>query len=481
MFAGCLILACGPRESPPALDVASTPTDATAADGSYISWREHLIDDEALGGVAIRGADGSVIGDLDRDGYLDIVSVHESDTEYDGVADGHVRVAFGSADPDRWELATLVDGPDAGAAEDAAIGDLNGDGWPDVVAACELGHLVYLENPGAEARSAPWQRIIPPIVAGRGSFIRVFLADFDRDGRPEIVAANKGAQSPGLDGAEPRPISWFELHGDPLAPESWVEHELTRIPWPINSQPVDLDGDGDLDVLGGSVAESRILWFENVTDGEISFREHRIEIGGTSIPTDDRPAGDEESNRALVTGFNVDFADLNRDGRLDIVLAEDFRYLVWLEQPARPDQPWRLHAIGNAVPDQLVGLVAADIDGDGDADVMTGGYSRGPRDADGEVTVTDPLGRLAWYRNPGAPGGNWTRHDISRRQRGMFDKFLPRDMDGDGDLDFVSTRGNSSVWDGVFWLEQVRSPHPRPAFERAREIDSPEMPLPPEG
>ncbi|MDE2783105.1 MAG: VCBS repeat-containing protein [Gemmatimonadota bacterium] len=196
-----------------------------------------------------------------------------------------------------------------------------------------LGHLVYLENPGAEARSAPWARAIPPLVTGRGSFIRVFLADFNQDGRPEIVAANKGTQNPGPDATEPQPISWFELRGDPLHPASWVEHELARVPWPINSQPVDLDGDGDLDVLGGSVAESRILWFENVTDGDIRFRAHGIRIDGTSIPAADRPPGDEDTDRALVTGFNVDFADLNGDGRLDILLAEDFRYLVWLEQP----------------------------------------------------------------------------------------------------------------------------------------------------
>ena len=290
--------------------MASTLTRATAADGSYISWQEHLIDDEALGGVAIRGADGSSMADLDRDGHLDIVSVHESDTEYDGVADGHVRAAFGSADPDSWELRTLVGGPDAGAAEDVAIGDLNGDGWPDVVAACELGHLVYLENPGTDARSAPWKRLVPPLVTGRGSFIRVFLADLDNDGQPEIVAANKGAQNPGTDAMEPHPISWFELRGDPLDPASWVEHELARVPWPINSQPVDLDGDGDLDVLGGSVAESRIFWFENVTADEIRFREHRIDVDGTSIPAADRPPGEGTSDRALVTGFNVDFADL---------------------------------------------------------------------------------------------------------------------------------------------------------------------------
>ena len=51
------------------------------------------------------------------------------------------------------------------------------------------------------------------------------------------------------------------------------------------------------------------------------------------------------------------------------------------------------------------------------------------------------------------------------RVRGMFDKFVARDMDGDGDVDLVGTRGNSVPWDGVFWLEQVRSPEPLPAFD----------------
>jgi hypothetical protein len=62
----------------------------------------------------------------------------------------------------------------------------------------------------------------------------------------------------------------------------------------------------------------------------------------------------------------------------------------------------------------------------------------------------------------------------------MFDKFVPRDMDGDGDIDFVSTCGNSVPYDGVFWLEQVRTDEPAPSFERARPEDSEEMPLPSE-
>ena len=50
----------------------------------------------------------------------------------------------------------------------------------------------------------------------------------------------------------------------------------------------------------------------------------------------------------------------------------------------------------------------------------------------------------------------------------MFDKFLVRDMDGDGDIDFIGTRGNSVPWGGVFWLEQVRTAEPVKSFERAR-------------
>ena len=56
----------------------------------------------------------------------------------------------------------------------------------------------------------------------------------------------------------------------------------------------------------------------------------------------------------------------------------------------------------------------------------------------------------------------------------MFDQFVARDLD----VDFVGTRGNSTRFDGVFWLEQVRTETPMPAFTRARTEDSPEMPLP---
>ena len=109
---------------------------------------------------------------------------------------------------------------------------------------------------------------------------------------------------------------------------------------------------------------------------------------------------------------------------------------------------------------------------------MSGAYSRSGRAADAEVEPDTPLGRLSWFENPGDLDGEWTRHDISRRKRGMFDKFIARDMDDDGDVDFVGTRGNSAQYDGVFWLEQVRTEEPVAAFAQARDAESEQMPLP---
>src|SRR5690606_28066191 len=121
-----------------------------------------------------------------------------------------------------------------------------------IIVACELAHLIYFENPGRDARRGDWQRVIPSATRNRGSFIRVFLADLNGDGTLEVATANKGAQAATAD-QPPTPISFFEIDGDPLDDDAWVEHVLTEITWPINAHTVDIDGDGDIDIIGGSV------------------------------------------------------------------------------------------------------------------------------------------------------------------------------------------------------------------------------------
>lgn len=136
---------------------------------------------------------------------------------------------------------------------------------------------------------------------GFEDIVSVHEADIVYDGRPEVIAANKGDQNAGSGGNEvviPKNISIFVLPRNPLDGVQWREQVLGKALIPTNSETVDLDRDGDPDVVAGSRGERRILWFENL--GDTRFAEHDIPISG--LPPDSR-----------ITGFNMDYADSDGD------------------------------------------------------------------------------------------------------------------------------------------------------------------------
>ena len=426
---------------------------------SDVAWTEHIIDDPSLGPNDLAGSDGLEVADLDKDGYLDIVSVHELDTEY-GIPKGYVRIAWGSKDPFKWELTTLASGLEAPSAEDVDIEDADGDGWPDIIVACELAHLIYFKNPTTNHRSVKWDRTIPEVSLNRGSYIRVFFADFNQDGKVEVVAANKGGENPEIIDAPLNNISIYQLPKEPLEGSKWKELVLTQVRIPINSQPLDLDQDGDIDIVVGSRGERRILWLEN--KGEFKFIEHNINF-----------SSDLETG-SWITGFNMDYADLNNDGRLDIVSSVWPSSVYVLFQPVNHDEEWNIEKIGSIAPDLLVSVSLADIDGDGDKDIFSGSYSMGSRDKDDVNNLNNAFGSVVWFENK---NNSWKKNNILRRKRGMYDKWIPLDLDGDSDIDFIGTRGNSQPYDGVIWLEQIRFEDTNMVFKAARSIDSESVPF----
>lgn len=448
-----------------------------AADGSYITWVEHRIDDQGLSGLELRGADGLAVGDIDKDGFDDVIAVHEDSN--------HVRISFGTEDPNRWFHTTLADDLDAFGAEDVAVGDLNGDGWLDLVIAAEVSHLLYLENPGSASvrNGSQWQRLMPSFTRRKGSWVTANIADINGDGKLDVLATNKGLRQDTLGRqekvgwgkiwqmlrSEPIPVAWTEIAGEPLDDESWKQHIVSSWRVPINAEAVDLDQDGDLDIIGGSRGGPYLVWLENTGGG--NFERHDIKISNWT-----KTAG--AAGLPLMTGIHMAFHDMDGDGKLDILARISLTTLGWLKQPETPDGEWHTEIIARYKPDHIFGFTLADIDGDGDKDIFTGTYSKGSREQDtAEERLSNALGRLTWLENPGSLDQPWPMHDLVRRQRGMFDEFVATDRDGDGDIDIIGTRGNSGKYDGVFWLEQKRLERPATVWTPAIPNESQRYPL----
>ncbi len=56
-------------------------------------------------------------------------------------------------------------------------------------------------------------------------------------------------------------IAWYENNGS----ESFTAHTITSsADYASSVYAVDLDGDGDIDVLSASVVDDKIAWYENL-------------------------------------------------------------------------------------------------------------------------------------------------------------------------------------------------------------------------
>jgi hypothetical protein len=299
---------------------------------------------------------------------------------------GKVLWLKASQEDGQFEIVTLASG--LGRVDDVRVADFDQDGDQDIVAA-EFGHyhtggIILLEN---NLRNNNQVSFTIHRLDTRTGTIHVPILDFNRDGQPDFAA---------LVSNESESLDLFLNLGQNkfLVRPIWRAPDLTFGSSGI--EIVDLDGDGDPDILytNGDTFDNLyanpshgLQWLENV--GDSGFRYHRL--------------------LDLPGAYRAVAADLDGDGDLDIVLS------AWLPRRVKPinlrrmqipsvvlleqvkPMEFRTQILDTNWPQYPV-LAVADLDGDGDLDLAAGRH----------VGLDDPpdvhLPRLRVWWNQRVPG-----------------------------------------------------------------------------
>ena len=318
------------------------------------------------------------VGDMDADGKMDVVT-----------CDKKKVVLWEQVSPDSWREHIVADR----AGEGIALADMDGDGDLDIVYGGS-----WLENPGSLI-TTPWKS--HPIAPKWSPDTRVFVADMNKDGRPDVVLT----VSEGKGG-----LSWFESPTNPRT-GTWVEHPIEKgtLEGAHSLQVADIDGDGELDVLTAEMHTSgkkRVLVYLNKKG---SFEPHVLARTGS---------------------HNMRVGDIDGDGDIDIVgknYGGPGRVIEMWENQSSDAKKWKYISIDETRPKSekgTMGLCFTDADHDGLTDVVAGSFL---------------------YRNPGGDlQGIWKR---SRIVEGM-DVYFATDVNGDNCSDLIGIMGNT-----VYWIE----------------------------
>ena len=362
--------------------------DGTPSNGG---WTERTIDSDFQEAWYVRAAD------IDEDGDIDVVAAGKGA----GGTNGKIKwyQNDGAADPS-W-TAVLIDSNIDGAMCVRAV-DIDGDGDLDVLGAAEgPGDLIaWWENDGTPSGAGWTQNNIETSFDEAHS---VYGVDLDRDGDMDVI---------GTAGGNDDEISWWENDGSESFTKNVIDTTYNGA-WGI--YPKDIDLDGDIDILSTATTADDLTWWEN--DGSQNFDENVIK-------------GDFDGAR------NVYAADVDTDGDIDILAVANIDDdITWWENTATFsfDPSWTASDIDTNA-DGAYAIFAADMDNDGDMDIVSASY-------------TDDT--IAWYENNGAANPSWSAANIATNVDGAIDIHVT-DLDSDGDLDIVSVSDNDEI---IAWFE----------------------------
>jgi FG-GAP-like repeat/Secretion system C-terminal sorting domain len=295
-----------------------------------------------------------------------------------------------------WEEHT-IDG-DYGRATSGYATDVDGDGDGDMIGAKD-GSVTWWENVNGDGLS--WSE---HFVAGFGGSRCIYATDVDGDGDTDVLGA--GSWHPG--GGE---IKWWEnVDGVGLNwTEHWVEESFDSA---RSVYAKDVDGDGDIDILGAADVADDITWWENMDNIGTSWVEHTV---------------DGEYN-----GANSVFStDVDGDGDNDVLGGSS--YATWWENMDGTGLSWTQHTVS-----EFGGKVyATDVDGDGDYDVLGASGST-----------------IAWWENMDGDGLSWTEHLVDTDFT-YTNCVCATDVDGDGDCDVLGAADSNQEGGEIAWWENV--------------------------
>ncbi|GAH53175.1 unnamed protein product, partial [marine sediment metagenome] len=256
------------------------------------------------------------------------------------------------------------------------------------------------------------------VAAKNGNYETGDLVDIDGDGKArEIFPAT-------------RQTCWHEVATGPDGKRRLVRHDVCGKNRPFGGGVGDVNGDGRPDLLRPNA------WFEAPADFRNgTWKEHPLALGSIT------PGKSDHTPQILVY-------DVDADGRNDIVTSSAHRHgIFWYRQVSgQGGITWKQYVIDKSW-SQAHSLALADMDGDGDKDLVTG--KRFFAHNGNDPGAHDPLG-VYWYELKRDGKLRWVRHVVSLGQGIGSGLNVPVvDLDGDGDFDIVVT----GKWGGPVYFE----------------------------
>lgn len=401
------------------------------------------------------GVRSVITADIDGDGKNDIVSASSDD---DKVAwykhiDGNGN--FGK----QVVIARRVKYP-----TNVYSGDFDGDNDIDLLVNSQHdAKLAWFENVNGLGFYGK-QHIITESVEVGNTIPRAYPVDIDGDGDLDIASINRSV------------LFWYENDG---LGNFTTEHLIDNTSSADLLRSKDMDGDGDMDLVCGVYDSNRVSWYKNL-DSKGTFGPEQIiaDTGGTNGSLTSLEVADMDGDNdmdIIASSYNMNSyyykntdglgnfeyqyssafskmqalypADIDGDGDNDVIGVsamggDPFDSVVWYENiNGKADFSLKHHI--SRLPIQGKSIHAADIDNDGDIDVLT---------ASGNAQTS---GLLAWYANDGKGtfSERQTIHQISPYFVGL--DVNTADVDNDNDLDVLAVFGYGTTIGKVSVFENL--------------------------